>query len=45
MKQFQILVVLTVFVLVCSEISSGQNKSKMSKTDKGVTQSNQLVGT
>jgi hypothetical protein len=45
MKQFQILVVLIVFVLVCSEISSGQNNSKMSKTDKGVTQSNQLVGT
>jgi len=45
MKQFQILVVMTVFVLVCSEISSGQNNSKMSKTDKGVTKSNQLVGT
>ena len=45
MKQLQILVVLTVFVLVSVENSSGQNNSKMSKTDKGVTQSNQFVGT
>lgn len=45
MQQFRILVVLTVFVLVCSEISSGQNNGKMSKTDKGLTQSNPLAGT
>jgi hypothetical protein len=45
MKQFQILIGLTVFVLVFSEISMGQNMSKISKADKGVTQSNKLVGT
>jgi hypothetical protein len=45
MKQLQILIVLTIFVLVSIEISSGQNNNKMSKVDKRETQLNELVGT
>lgn len=45
MKQFQILIISTIFVLVFSEISMGQNISKISKADKSVIQSNKLVGT
>ena len=45
MKQLQILIVLTTFVLVSVEISAGQNNSKISQPDKGETQSNKLVGT
>ena len=45
MKQLRILTVLTIFVLVFFEISYGQNKNKINKTDKRVTQSNKLVGT
>lgn len=45
MKQIQIFLILTIFVLVYSEISSGQNNSNMSKAVKGVVQSNKLAGT
>jgi len=45
MKQIQILIVLTVFILVSVENSSGQNNNKISQADKGETLSNKLVGT